>query len=242
MTVPYVDLIHLRKDFNGHDFFGDAGGEPLKNIMEIINTTDQGIVKAVKNSAVVKWIMTFANTLKPDDRKLAVNEFTDNYLAIEKSSGVAIADPRYALQQVKEENYVPNATQMDKAIQRLYSYFGTNDSIVQSKYTEDQWNAYYESEIEPVVIQLSNALTKAFFSAKERGFGNKVIFESMNLMYATVKTKLALVSMVDRGAMTPNKWCEIMGLPPQEGGDVPIRRLDTATVTETKPKESTDDI
>lgn len=36
--------------------------------------------------------------------------------------------------------------------------------------------------------------------------------------------------MVDRGAMTPNEWREVLNLPPVEGGDKPLRRLDTVTV------------
>ncbi|MGQ7173722.1 hypothetical protein ACUOCP_53405, partial [Escherichia sp. R-CC3] len=59
MTVPYVDVIHLRKDFNEDDFFGEHPGKALSSLMDIVTTTDQGIVKAIKNSAVVKWILKF---------------------------------------------------------------------------------------------------------------------------------------------------------------------------------------
>jgi hypothetical protein len=45
-----------------------------------------------------------------------------------------------------------------------------------------------------------------------------------------MKTKLNLLNMVDRGALTPNEWREIMNLGPIEGGDKAIRRLDTAEV------------
>ena len=34
--------------------------------------------------------------------------------------------------------------------------------------------------------------------------------------------------MVDRGAMTPNEWRKILNLSPIDGGDIPVRRLDTA--------------
>ena len=47
-----------------------------------------------------------------------------------------------------------------------------------------------------------------------------------------------LVQMVDRGAMTPNEWRLILGLAPIEGGEKPIRRLDTAVVTETNVERS----
>ena len=37
-------------------------------------------------------------------------------------------------------------------------------------------------------------------------------------------------AMVDRGAMTPNEWRAVMNMAPVEGGDQPIRRLDTQVV------------
>ena len=36
--------------------------------------------------------------------------------------------------------------------------------------------------------------------------------------------------MVDRGAMTPNEWRATLNLAPLQGGDEPIRRLDTQVV------------
>lgn len=53
---------------------------------------------------------------------------------------------------------------------------------------------------------------------------------NFNLQCASMSTKLAFQSMVDRGAMTPNEWRAILNLAPIEGGDKPIRRLDTQVV------------
>ena len=232
MTIPYSDVIHLRKDFNEHDFFGEHPGQVLAPLMEIISTTDQGIVKAIKNSNVIKWILKFTSVLKPDDVKKNVDDFVANYLNIESNGGAAAADPRYDLQQVKPESYVPNAEQMKETLQRIYSFFNTNEKIIQSRFTEDEWNAYYESEIEPLAMQLSGEFTRKIFSRRERGFGNKIIFEASSLQYASMKTKMNLVQMVDRGSLTPNEWRSILSLGPIEGGDKPIRRLDTALVKE----------
>ncbi|MCF0126956.1 MAG: phage portal protein, partial [Pseudobutyrivibrio sp.] len=63
-------------------------------------------------------------------------------------------------------------------------------------------------------------------------FNNYIILESNKLQYASIGTKLNLVQMVDRGAMTPNEWRAVLNLAPIEGGDVPIRRLDTAEVSQ----------
>lgn len=236
VVVPYEDIIHLRKDYNSHDFFGDQGAAALKPLMEVITTTDQGMVSAIKSSAVIRWLLKFKNVLKQEDIDLQVKTFVQNYLSITNETGAAATDPRYEVEQVKQDDkYIPNAAQTKESIQRLYSYFGVNEAIVQNKYDENQFNAFYESELEPIALQLSNAFTRGFFSLRERGHGNRIVFEASNLTYASMNTKLALVSMVDRGAMTPNQWRAIMNLGPIEGGDKPIRRLDTAPVNENNP-------
>ncbi|SHF16522.1 phage portal protein [Caloramator proteoclasticus] len=229
-TIPYIDIIHLRRDFNESDLFGDPPQATLKNLMEVVNTTDQGIVKAIKNSMIIKWLLKFKNVLRPEDRDMEVERFVESFLSIDKGKGVAASDPRYDVEQIKYESYVPNAAQMKETTQRIYSFFNTNENIIQSKFTEDEWNAYYEAEIEPLSKQLSGEFTRKIFSKKERGFGNKIIFEANSLQYASTSTKLNLVQMVDRGALTPNEWREVMNLGPIEGGDKPIRRLDTGVV------------
>lgn len=233
MTIPYVDIIHLRKDFNDDDFFGEHPGQALAPLMEIVNTTDQGIVKAIKNSSIIKWILKFKSVLKEEDVDAQVKKFVKNYMSIEnQSGGAASSDPRYDLEQVKPEAFVPDSKQMQETFQRILNFFNTNEKIIQSKYTEDEWNAYYESEIEPLAMQLAGEYTRKLFSRRERGFGNKIIFESSSLQYASMSTKMDLLQMVDRGAMTPNEWRGILSLGPIENGDKPIRRLDTAEVKE----------
>lgn len=234
MTIYYGDIIHLRKDFNESDLFGDHPGKALTNLMDIVTTTDQGIIKAIKNGAIIKWILKFKSVLKKEDVELQVSEFANNYLSIENAAngGAAYTDPRYDLEQVEPKSYVPNAEQMKETTQRIYSFFNTNEKIIQSKYSEDEWNAYYESEIEPLAMQLSGEYTRKLFSRTERGHGNKIIFEASSLQYASMSTKLNLVQMVDRGSLTPNEWRAVLNLGPIEDGDKPIRRLDTALVND----------
>lgn len=232
VTFAYSDVIHLRQDFNENDIFGTSRAEALTPLMEIVTTTDQGIVKAIRNSSAIKWLLLFKQSLRPEDLKKATKEFVDNYLSIDsETGGAAAADAKYDAKQVEPKDYVPNATQMDKTLQRIYSLLGTNEKIIQSKFTEDEWISYFEAKIEPIAIQLSNEYTRKIFSRRERGFGNKIIFEAANLQYASMNTKLQLVQMVDRGALTPNEWREVFNLAPIKGGDEPIRRLDTAVVT-----------
>ena len=230
VTFPYTDIIHIRQDFNDNDIFGESPRESLLPLMNVISTTDQGIIKAVKNSGVIRWLLKYNSSLRPEDLRKNVKQFTEDFLSTENEGGAAGVDSKAEAQQIDPKDYVPNAAQMDRTTKRIYSFFNTNEKIVQSNYNEDEWNAYYESEIEPIAMQLSNEFTRKLFTRRERGFGNKIIFAANNLQYASMNTKLGLQAMVDRGAMTPNEWREVLNLPPVEDGDKPLRRLDTQVV------------
>lgn len=228
---PYHEIIHLRQDFNENDVFGESPANALSQMMEVIGTIDQGMIKAIKNSGIIRWLLKFSMSMRPEDIKQNVKEFVDNYLSIESDTfGAAGTDSKTEAVRIEPKDYVPNALQTKETINRIYSFFNTNESIVQSKWTEDEWNAYYEAEIEPIAIQFGDTYSVRLFSRRERGFSNKIIFEASNLQCASLTTKLGFVQMVDRGAMTPNEWRETMNMAPIEGGDQPIRRLDTQVV------------
>lgn len=227
----YSDVIHLKQDYNENDIFGTSPAPVLSGLMTLIGTIDQGIVKAIKNSSVIRWLISFKQSMRDEDIKRYVQNFVDNYLSVESTTfGAAGVDAKADVQRIEPKDYVPNALQSEKIIDRIYSFFGTNRKIVQSDYTEDEWTAYYEAEIEPVVVQLYQTYTVALFSRRERGCGNCIVFEANNLQCASLTTKLAFQAMVDRGAMTPNEWRKTMNLAPIEGGNQPIRRLDTQVV------------
>ena len=228
---PYTDIIHLRQDYNDHDIFGSSPAEALKSMMEVICTIDQGIVKAIKNSGMVRWLLTFSSAMREEDIKAYVKNFVDNYLSVDSETwGAAGVDAKATATRIEPKDYVPNALQTKETINRIYSFFNTNEKIVQSKWTEDEWNAYYEAEIEPIAIQLGQVYSVKLFTRKERGCGNRIVFDASNLQCASLRSKLELSVMVDRGAMTPNEWRETLNMAPVEGGDKPIRRLDTEVV------------
>lgn len=230
ITYPYTDIIHIRQDINENDIFGDSPREALLQLIDIVSTTDQGITKAIKNSGIIKWLLKFNVTMRPEDVEKTTTEFTNTFLNINNTGGAAGIDAKTDAKQVEPKDYVPNAAIIDRTTQRIYSFFNTNEKIVQSRFNEDEWNAYYEAEIEPIAMQWSEEDTRKLFTRKERGFGNKIIYAANNLQYASMSTKLGLVSMVDRSAMLPNEWREVLNLPPIDGGDKPLRRLDTMQV------------
>lgn len=230
VTYPYTDIIHIRQDYSDNDIFGESCSKVLIPLMQIVTTTDQGIVNAIKNGGIIRWLLKFTGSLRPEDIKKNTDEFVEQFLNVSNGTGAAGVDSKCEAIQIDPKDYVPNASQSDRTTARIYNFFNTNEKIIQSKFNEDEWNAYYESEIEPIAMQLSNEFTRKLFTRKQRGFGNKIIFAANNLQYASMSTKLGLQAMVDRGALTPNEWREVLNLPPVEGGDKPLRRLDTVTV------------
>lgn len=233
VTFRYTDIIHLRKDFNENEIFGDSPMKALEPLMEIISTTDQGIVKAIKNSNIIKWLLKFNQVLRPEDMKREVKEFINSFMNVDSDIvGAAGTDSKFDAVQVEPKDYVPNEKQMDNSVKRVYAFFNTNEKIIHGDYTEDGWISYYESVIEPDVVQMSGEYSRKLFSRRERGFGNKIIFESSNLSFASMATKLNLVNFVDRGIFNPNEVREILNYAPVEGGDVYIRRLDTRPTNE----------
>ena len=230
-TFPYSDVIHLRTDFKDNDIFGESPIKSLAPLMEVVNTTDQGIVKAIKNSGVVRWLLKFSSPMRSEDLKKNVKEFVDNYLSVSSSTfGAAGVDSKADAVRIEPKDYVPNALQMSSTEKRIYSFFNTNEKIVNSSYTEDEWNSYFESVVEPMAIQMADEYSRKLFSRKDRAAGNSIFFDAANLQCASLSTKLALQAMVDRGALTPNEWRETFNLSPVADGDKPLRRLDTQTV------------
>ena len=228
VTFKHEDVIHVSKDYNNNEYFGESNVESLAPLMEIVTTADQGIVKAIKNSNVIKWLLKFNQTMRPEDIEEQTKKFTQAFLSSEsEATGAAGVDAKFDAIQVDPKDYVPHENQMKNTEKRIHAYFNTNEKIITSSFNENEWISYYESVIEPDIVQLSNLFTKKLFTKKERAFGNRIYFEASNLEFASLATKMQYVSMgIDRGYLNRNEGREVFKLAPIEGGDEYIHRLD----------------
>lgn len=240
LVLPWEDLAVLRKDYNTSDIAGDDN-TPILNTLELINTTNQGIANAVKATANLRGILKSTKAmLASTDVKKQKDDFVRDYLNLENEGGIASLDATQEFTPITMSPTITNYEQMKEFRENAYRYFGVNDHIIMSDYTEDIMEAFYESKIEPFLVALSLELTRKVFTPRELGFRNEITFESNRMQYASNATKLAMVALVDRGALTPNEWRMIFNLAPVQGGDVPIRRLDTAQVDDTASKGGDD--
>ena len=230
-THRYDDLIHLRMHISDNDVFGNEIVSVLSPLIETVSTIDTGLKKAIKNSAVIRWLLKYTQSLREEDIKTRADNFAKNYLEVSNQSvGVAATDAKADVVQITPKDYVPNFPIMESVRQRIYSLLGVNEKIVNGTYNEDEWNAWYEAAVEPIAIDLQSEFTRKLFSRRERGCGNYIVFESSNLACSSISTRLNFVQLVDRGSMLPDEWRALFNLGPIEGGNKPIRRLDTATV------------
>ena len=117
--------------------------------------------------------------LKPEDIKKERKRFTEDNLSADNDSGMIIYDNKFSeLKQVESKPYTPNALQMQHIQENVCTHFGTNMDILQNKFDENTWNAYYEGKIEPFAIQLSLVMTNMTFTKREIAQGNAIVFSA----------------------------------------------------------------
>lgn len=246
LVIPWEDLVVLRKDYLNSDIAGE-NNLPLLGTLDVIGTMDKGLQNAVKSTANLRGILKSTKAmLSPEALKAQKDAFVKDYMNVSNEGGIASLD---GTQEFKEINLKPTtatAEEMSDFRERVYRYFGVNEKIIKANYTESEYDAFYESRIEPFLVALSLELTYKIFTERERAFGNRIWYESNRLQFASAKTKISMVQLVDRGLMTPNEYRELFNMAPYEGGDEFVLRLDTAKTGDTtgevgSPKESEDE-
>lgn len=233
MIVPWKDLAVLRKDYLYSDFGGESNF-PLIGTLETINTMDRGLQNAVKSTANLRGILkSTKGMLSPETLKEQRDVFVQNYMNIDNQGGIASLDGTQDFKEINLKPLTATAEEMDAYRERVYRYFGLSEKLVKSTYSESEYDAFYESRIEPFLVGLSLELTYKIFTEREIAFGAEVWYESNRLQYASAKTKISMVALVDRGLMTPNEYRELFNMAPYEGGDEFVLRLDTSKTGDT---------
>ncbi len=220
-TVPYDFVIHIKSRYNKKRFLGTPPDADLQNTVDLLDTTYDGIKNVIKNSASLRGYLKYNNFIDDDELKEKVREFQRAYMSAENEGGIAGLDNSIDFKEITQQPRQIPITQVSFFRDNIYRYYGVNEKILTSTYTEAEWNSFYESVIEPIAIQLSLEFTFKLFSERERGFGNKIIFTANRLQYATLTTRATIgQDMFDRGIITVNEYRELMYLPQIDGGDV----------------------
>ena len=207
-----------------NDFFGE-GNHALKPTMELVHVQNKGIEEGVKSSASFRFMATSKNWSNDADLAKERDRFVQS--SFNGGDGGVLLWPNTVtdVKQINSTPFVVDADQMKVIRNNVFDYFGVNEDVLQNKSYGDSWSAFYEGAIEPFAIQLSDVLTKMFFTVRERELGTKVTATANRLQYMSNQDKLNVSSqMLDRGILSINDVRTIWNMPPVDGGDVRIIR------------------
>jgi len=196
------------------ELFGESNG-CLYPTMELIHTNNQGIIEGVRSSATLRFLAKIAQTLKPSDLEAERKRFVESNFSASNAGGVMLIDAKYEdVRQLQTNQFTVDSQQMAQIKENVFNYFGTNDRILQNKFTSEEWGAYYEGKIEPFAIEASLVHTNMTFSLHQIAFGNAIMFTANRLQYASNAEKLSIVTQLfDRGFLTHNQGLEVFNMP-----------------------------
>jgi HK97 family phage portal protein len=222
--VALKDCIHLTR-FVSEDGIMGGNNKPIINTLSIKHILDEGIINAIKTTQSIKGVIKSTKSLlKPGDVKKMRDQFVQDFVDNNDGSGIGGLDASTDFTPVKLEPKTADESQIKSIDNKLLSYYGVSNEIIQSKYNEDQWNAFYESVLEPIGLQMSLEFTNKLFTTTEQHHGNEIIFTSNRLQYASNNTKINLLRYANN-VMTINEMREVLNLEPIEDGDKRMQDL-----------------
>lgn len=215
--VAYDDVIHLKRMFCENDILG-GDNTPIIKALSFKQIINEGIINAIKTTQGIKGILYSLKTmLNPTDIRQIRDDFISSFVE-DNETGIGALDSTTKFEPVKIEPQTATDSQISGIDKEIKDYYGVNDHIIQSNYSEDEWNAFYESVIEPIGIMLGLEFTNKLFTLSEINHGNKIVFEANRLQYASNKTKIEVAQKCNN-YMTINEIREIFNLPPIDDGD-----------------------
>lgn len=229
--IPLENVIHLKRFFTKNDFFGgdNASGEhdALLKTVSINDALVQGVEAAMKSSFKIKGLLKINGMLKESDKEKQLEEFTR---AVRKSSesdnSIIPMDSKADYTPLVSDPKLVDEPTLKFIQSKILDYFGVSEAVFNNDYDENEFNSFYESTIEPLAIQLSEAFSLGLLTNNQLERGEEIIFFSERLQYASWNTKVqAIEKLMGLGIMSLNESRNLLGLEPIEGGDKRLQSL-----------------
>ena len=220
-TIPYSEVIHLKIKYSLNEFMGgNSMGEPDNQaLLETLGLNEEmlkGIAKAMNASYAINGIVQY-NTLLDKDGSMekAIQDFeqklrknVDGFLPMDLKASVI---PFERKGQIIDE---PTLKFIDEKILRTW---GISLAILTGDYTKEQYEAFYQKALEPLIIEASQAFTKKIFSRRQKAFGNRIEFYPEELVFMSIDQKLKMIELCSpTGTFFENEKRTILGLMPSE--------------------------
>ena len=218
-TIPYENIIHLRykfafNDFMGGNELGQPDFQPLMKTLELNEMLLKGLAKSLNMQMSINGVVKLKQMHNYEDQIAAVKEFEQKLQANE--SGLLPLDISADYMPVSKQVQLVDATTLEFIDKKILRTFGVSIPIVNGDYTKEQYEAFYQKTLEPIVKSSSQAFTKGIFTRKEsQGYSNKVIFYVKELIFMNTSQKLELSTRLgERGSCYENEYRSWFGLRP----------------------------
>ena len=219
-SIRLNECVLLTQHQYKRDFFGETN-YALEPTIKMIDLNKQGIEEAIKNGATFRFWAKMQNFAMDEDLKKEAKRFGDLSFGNDSSGMLLFPNTYTDIHQYDNKPYTVDSDQLKQIQTNVYNYFGVNEDVLQNKAFGDAWSAFYEGCVEVFSVALSDGLTKAMFTERERANGNEVMFTSNRLQYMSNADKLAVAAqLTDRGIFSINEAREVFNLAPVEGGDI----------------------
>jgi hypothetical protein len=234
--VDYDEIILITRNAKPSTLLGQQS-RAIDGILKVIQTQFEGIEMAIKQSAYIRFVIQSPTPLKPEERKRRAKEFADTYLG-SGSVGLAYVDGAQELKQVNSQAKYADADQMKIFKDMIYEELGSNEKIVKATYSEDDFQSYYESSLEPFVIKLVSELSYKILTKGERDKGNEIAIDVDRLQTASLKTRVMIADRyLKLPVMVPNVVSDLLFLPKSEAGDKEYQTLNYKEQDKVDPDE-----
>jgi HK97 family phage portal protein len=213
-------LAIVSKNINKNEMFG-SGNSCIKKAISVIDTNYQGIENAIKTSAYIRFILQTATLMTDEKKKDKAKSFSEAMLNAEvNNTGVAVIDGAEKLTQIDNKGDYVHFEEIKTFQDNIYKFLGVNEKILRAESNDNEWQAYYESTLEPFFVKLSDELTYKIFNSREIGFGNEIRAETNRIQNASYDTRLKIAERIQLlPKYAPNLVLKLLYLPEIEGGD-----------------------
>ena len=218
-TIPYRDVIHIRYRYSVNEFMGgNENGQPdndaLLKTLELNNTLLQGVAHAMKASFSVNGVVKY-NTLMDNGKTEAALKELESKLK-NSESGFLPLDLKSEFTPIKKEIQLVDEATLKFIDEKILRQFGVPLPILTGDFTKQQYEAFYQKTLEPLIVAISQAFTRALFTDRERSYGNEIKLYPKDLIFMSVDQTLEMIRLLgDSGALYENEKRVAVGLPPR---------------------------
>lgn len=219
-TIPYSEVIHLRTHYSVNDFMGgNESGQPdnkaLLKTLKLNHKLLEGVSKALDASFAINGVVKFKTMLDNGKTEKALQELEEKITR--SQSGFLPLDISADYIPLERKTEIVDSATLKFIDEKILRHFGVPLPILIGDYKKEQYEAFYQKSLEPLIIEISQAFTKTLFSDTEISFGNKIQFYPKDLIFMSVDQTLEMVRLLgDSGSLFENEKRIAFGLKPLE--------------------------